>query len=261
MKDRSIFRVGILASTMLASTSLSAMAGEVTTSRLLTADKEPQNWLMVNKDYAAHRYSELDQINKNNVKDLHVAFTVALGGVEGVGKAPLGGHQSTPLVDDGSMFAVDGFGAVYRIDVKEPAKARITWIMDPGTSKADFMVASNRGVTLYKNFVISVTGDCKVLWTKADTGELLKTVVFDDLKKTHCTLTSAPLLIDDKLIVGGSGGDQGARAHIDAFNADTGERLWRTYAVPAPGEPGSETWKGDTNAWEHGGGSFWVTGS
>ena len=83
MKDRSIFRVGLLASTMLASASLSAMAGEVTTPRLLDADKEPQNWLQVNKDYAAHRYSELDQINKNNVKDLHVAFTVALGGAQG----------------------------------------------------------------------------------------------------------------------------------------------------------------------------------
>jgi alcohol dehydrogenase (cytochrome c) len=140
MKDRSSFRVGFLASAMLASTSLSGMAGDVTTSRLLNANQEPQNWLMVNKDYAAHRYSELDQINKNNVKDLHVAFTVALGGVEGLGKVPLGGHQSTPLVDDGSMFVVDGFGAVYRIDIKDPAKARIAWIMDPGTNKADFMV-------------------------------------------------------------------------------------------------------------------------
>src|SRR5271169_979072 len=213
MKDRSIFRVGLLASTMLASTSLLAMAGDVTTPRLLNADKEPQNWLMVNKDYAAHRFSELDQINKNNVKDLHVAFTVALGGVEGLGKVPLGGHQSTPLVDDGSMFVVDGFGAVYRIDVREPAKARIAWIMDPGTNKADFMVATNRGVTLYKNFVVSVTADCKVIWTKADTGELVKTVQFDDPKRTHCTLTSAPLVIDDKLIVGGSGGDQGARPY------------------------------------------------
>src|SRR5246127_1275688 len=261
MKDRSSFRVGFLASTMLASTSLSGMAGEVTTSRLLSANQEPQNWLMVNKDYAAHRYSELDQINKNNVKDLRVAFTVALGGVEGLGKVPLGGHQSTPLADDGAMFVVDGFGAVYRIEGRDPAKARIAWIMDPGTNKADFMVATNRGVALSKNFVISVTADCKVLWTKADTGELVRTVQFDDPKKTHCTLTSAPLLIDDKLIVGGSGGDQGARAHIDAFNADTGERLWRTYSVPAPGEAGSETWKGDTNAWGHGGGSFWVTGS
>ena len=158
------------------------------------------------------------------------------------------------------MFVVDGFGAAYRIDVKDPAKARIAWIMDPGTNKADFMVATNRGVALYKNFVISVTADCKVLWTKADTGELVRTVQFDDPKRTHCTLTSAPLLIDDKLIVGGSGGDQGARAHIDALNADTGDRLWRTYSVPAPGEPGSDTWqKADT--WKTGGASTWMTGN
>jgi alcohol dehydrogenase (cytochrome c) len=261
MKTRSVLRVALLTSTILASTSLLAMAADVTTPRLLNADKEPQNWLQVNKDYAAHRYSELDQINKTNVKDLHVAFTVALGGAEGVSKVPLGGHQSTPLVDDGAMYAVDGLGAVYRIDVREPAGARIAWIMDPGTNKADFMVPSNRGVTLYKNYVISVTGDCKVLWTKRDTGELVKTVKFDDLKTSHCTLTSAPLLVDDKVIVGGSGGDQGARAHIDAFNADSGALLWRTYTVPGPGEPGHETWKGNTNAWEHGGGSFWQTGS
>ncbi|MBV9252231.1 MAG: PQQ-binding-like beta-propeller repeat protein [Acetobacteraceae bacterium] len=237
------------------------MAGEVTTQRLLNADKEPQNWLMVNKDYSAHRYSELDQINKSNVKDMHVAFTVALGGVQGIGSSPLGGHQSTPLVDDGFMYAVDGFGAVYKIDVRDPSKARVLWVMDPGTNKADVMVASNRGVTLYKNFVISVTADCKVNWTKADTGELVKTVKFDDLKTSHCSLTAPPLAIDDKLIVGGSGGDRGARAHIDALNADTGEMLWRTYTVPAPGEPGGDTWKGNNNAWEHGGGSYWVTGS
>jgi alcohol dehydrogenase (cytochrome c) len=120
---------------------------------------------------------------------------------------------------------------------------------------------SNRGLTLYKDFVISVTNDCKVLWTKAATGELVKTVQFDDLKTSHCALTSAPLVVDDKLIVGGSGGDRGARAHIDAFNADTGERLWQTYSVPAPNEPGGDTWKGNTEAWKHGGGSFWQTGS
>ena len=112
MKDHLIFRVGLLASTMLATTSLMAIAGDVTTPRLLAADKEPQNWLQVNKDYAAHRYSELDQINKNNVKDLHVAFTVALGGVQGGKKQSTGGHQSTPLVDEGAMYVVDGWGSV-----------------------------------------------------------------------------------------------------------------------------------------------------
>ncbi len=256
-----VLRSTLLASTILASASLPARAGDVTPARLANADNEPQNWLMVNKDYASHRYSALDQINKDSVKNLHLAFTVALGGVNGVGAVSLGGHESTPLVDDGFMYVVDGFGAVYRIDVRDPTNARISWLMDPGSNKADMFAGSNRGLVLYKDFVISVTNDCKVLWTKADSGELVKTVQFDDMKATGCTLSSAPLAVDDKLIVGGSGGDRGARAHIDAFNADTGQHLWRTYTIPAPNEPGGDTWKGNTNAWEHGGGSFWQTGS
>src|SRR5262249_2606196 len=123
MKGCSTFRIGLLASALLASTSVLAMAADVTTERILNADKEPQNWLTVNKDYASHRYSELDQINKSNVKDLHVAFTVALGGVQGAKKFPTGGHQSTPLVDDGAMYIVDGWGVVYRVNVSDPAKA------------------------------------------------------------------------------------------------------------------------------------------
>src|SRR3954449_3349015 len=188
MSDRSIRKSTIFASILLASTSLTAFAADVTSQRLMNPDKEPQNWLMVNKDYSSHRYSELDQINKDNVKNLHVAFTVALGGVNGIGFMSLGGHQSTPLVNDGFMYVVDGFGAVYRIDVRDPMNARITWVMDPGVNKADMFVTSNRGVALYKNFVLSVTNDCKVNWTKADTGELVKSVQFDDMKESHCAL-------------------------------------------------------------------------
>src|SRR3954466_14538861 len=105
-------RAALLASILLASTSLSALAAEVTSQRLMNPDKEPQNWLMVNKDYSSHRYSELDQINKDNVKNLHVAFAVALGGVTGTPGlySGGGGHQSTPLVNDGLMYVVDGWG-------------------------------------------------------------------------------------------------------------------------------------------------------
>src|SRR6478672_6931431 len=181
MSLRRVSSTAALASALLVTTSLSALAADVTTQRLMNADKEPQNWLMVNKDYSSHRYSELDQINKDNVKNLHVAFTVALGGVNGVGFNPLGGHQSTPLVNDGFMYVVDGWGAVYRIDVRDPMNARVTWVMDPGVNKADMFTAANRGVALYKNFVVSVTNDCKVNWTKADTGELVKSVQFDDM--------------------------------------------------------------------------------
>jgi len=252
--------MAVLASALLASASTVALAGEVTSDRLMNADKEPQNWLMVNKNYSSHRFSGLDQINRDNVKNLHVAFTVALGGAVGVAPMTLGGHQSTPLVDDGWMYVVDGYGAVYKIDVRDPQKAKIAWIMDPGIPKAEVWIPSNRGVTFYKNFVISVTGNGKVLWTNRDTGEMVKTAQVDD-PTNGFSLTAAPLVIGDKLIVGGSGGDRGARAHIDALNADTGQLLWRTYTVPAPGEPGSETWKDKNNAWKHGGGSYWQTGS
>jgi alcohol dehydrogenase (cytochrome c) len=260
MTYRTTSRVAFLASALLATTSVMAIAADVTASRLMNADKEPQNWLMVNKDYASHRYSELDQINRDNVKNLRVAFTIALGGTFNVAPLPWAGHQSTPLVDDGQMYVVDGLGAVYKIDVRDPAKARIAWLMDPGVPKAEIFVPSNRGVALYKNFVISVTGNGKVLWTNRDTGEPVNTVQVDDPQNGY-SLTGAPLVIGDKLIVGGSGGDRGARDHIDALNADTGQQLWRTYSIPAPGEPGSETWKGNNNAWKHGGGAFWQTGS
>jgi alcohol dehydrogenase (cytochrome c) len=260
MKDRSILHIGFLASALLASTSGLAMAADVTPDRLLNASQEPQNWLMVNKDYAAHRYSQLDQINKDNAKDLRVAFTVPLGGAFGVAPMKWGGHQSTPLVDDGQMYVVDGYGVVYRIDARDPTKARIAWVMDPGVSKADVWIPANRGVALYKNFVVSVTGNGKVIWTNRDTGELVKSVQVDDPKNGY-SLTGAPLVIGDKLIVGGSGGDRGARDHIDALNADTGQQLWRTYSIPAPNEPGGNTWKGNNDAWKHGGGAFWQTGS
>jgi alcohol dehydrogenase (cytochrome c) len=106
-----------------------------------------------------------------------------------------------------------------------------------------------------------VTGNGMVVWTNAETGEMLNSVEVADPVATGYSLTAPPLVIGDKLIVPGSGGDRGARAHIDALNAETGEAIWRTYSIPAPGEPGSETWKDDNNAWEHGGGSFWQTGS
>ena len=196
MSIRSIPRAALLASTLLASTSIPALADDVTSQRLMNPDKEPQNWLMVNKDYSAHRYSELDLINKDNVKNLHLAFTVAVGGVSGPrGSTRVGAViKARRLSMMASCMSLMVGAPCIRIDVRDPATAKFTWVMDPGVNKADMFVPSNRGVALYKNFVVSVTGDCKVLWTKADTGELVKTVQFDDMKTSHCALTSAPLV-------------------------------------------------------------------
>src|ERR1700722_20218927 len=104
MNRKAITRKAVLVSALLASTSFSALAADITSQRLMNPDKEPQNWLMVNKDYGSHRYSELDQINKDNVKNLHVAFTTGLGNPYGTGFISSSGHQSTPLVNDGFMY-------------------------------------------------------------------------------------------------------------------------------------------------------------
>jgi len=253
----SALAVGLLASTLLSG---AAFAAEVTAERLL--NPEPENWLMPNLTYDSHRHSALDMINKQNVAGLRVVFMTAIGGLTGPGFAfGEGGHQSTPLADGGMLYIVDGGGVVYKVDASSGTMGRVVWVMDPGVAREDVWVPSNRGVSLYRNSVISVTGNGMVVWTNADTGEMLNSVQVEDPIATGYSLTAPPMAIGDKLIVPGSGGDRGARAHIDALNGDTGEAIWRTYSIPAPGEPGSETWKDDNNAWMHGGGSFWQVGS
>ncbi len=245
---------------LLTSVAMPALAADVTPERLLNADKEPQNWLTVHQNYASHRFSGLNQITRDNVAQLRPVFTTAIGGLPGGGNYAEGGLQATPLVNDGAMYVVDGWGAVYKIDVSKGNSGHVAWVMDPAVDKADVHIPANRGVALYKNFVISVTDTGQVLWTNADTGELVNTVQVDTVENFY-GITAAPLVVGDKVIVGGAGGDSGARDHIDALNADTGAALWRTYSIPAPGEPGSETWKDNNNAWQHGGGAFWQTGS
>src|SRR5512132_2547285 len=108
-------------------------ASQTTTERLLNADKEPQNWLTHHQDYAAHRFSKLDQINADNVKNLKVAWTYAMGGVEGGGIWPHGGLEGTPIVEDGAMYVTDGWGSVYKLDVSN-GPGKLVWKMDPGTA-------------------------------------------------------------------------------------------------------------------------------
>src|SRR5271168_1661642 len=142
-----------------------------------------------------------------------------------------------------------GSRVVYKIDVRSGTAGRILWKMDPGTQKPD----RNRGVALWGNYVISVTGlDGRVIATDKETGK----VVWD--KNLHdqpdLELTAAPLALKDSIIIGASGGDRGVRDWVASLDAKTGNLQWKTYAIPAPGEPGSETWKDKNNAWQTGGG-------
>jgi alcohol dehydrogenase (cytochrome c) len=248
MNMKSKIGLAALASLLLAGAS-SLRAADVTYQRLL--DPEPHNWLMNHRDFAAQRFSPLDMINTSNVKNMKLLFAVAIGG--SAGNEAL---EATPLVDDGFMYIADHWGVVYKIDVRSGTQGRIVWKMDPGQERLD----RNRGVALWGNLVISVTSyDGRVVATDKETGRIVWDKNLRDQQDLE--LTAAPLALKDSVIIGGSGGDRGLRDWIAALDAKTGNLLWKTYAVPAPGEPGSETWKDKNNAWQTGGGAFYVTGS
>ena len=165
----------LLLTTMMAAPGL---AGAQTTSeRLLNAANEPQNWLNHHKDYAATRYSPLDEINKESVGGLKVAWTHALGGIEGGGIWPHGGLEGTPIVEDGAMYVTDGWGSVYKLDLTGGG-GELVWKMDPATDK-DWSGAvsccgvNNRGVALWNDKVISHTLDGRLIATDKATGEIL----------------------------------------------------------------------------------------
>jgi alcohol dehydrogenase (cytochrome c) len=243
------FAGGLLVGTTLLAGGTILQAAEVTYERL--QHPEPQNWLMNHHDYSAQRFSALDTINKSNIKNLKLKFAVALGG--SAGNESL---EATPLVEDGFMYIADGWGVVYKIDVRSGTAGRIVWKMDPGQERLD----RNRGVALWGNLVISITSyDGRVIATDKETGK----VVWDKNLRDQpdLELTAAPLALKDSIVIGASGGDRGLRDWIASLDAKTGATQWKTYSIPAPGEPGSETWKDKNNAWQSGGGAFYVTGS
>jgi alcohol dehydrogenase (cytochrome c) len=229
-----------------------ALAAEVTPQRLINADKEPQNWLMNHRTYDGQRYSPLERINRGNVKGLKVAYAVPLGG--GAGNEF---NQATPLAEDGFLYTVDSWGVVYKIDGTTGDVGRIVWRMDPKQEKQ----VANRGVALWGNLVISIANyPARVIATDKDNGKIVwETNV--EFGEPEVSLRGAPLAIKDKIVFGAAGSSLGIRDWIAAVEAATGKVVWRKFTVPAPGEPGSETWKDSHNAWQTGGGAVWVTGT
>ena len=244
-------RIVLLAGSMLAA-AIPATAAEVTPQRLLNPDKEPQNWLMNHRSYDGQRFSPLARINKGNVKGLRLAYAVPLGGSAGMEVI-----HATPLVEDGFLYITDGWGVLYKIDVTAGDVGRVVWRMEPKQEAQ----ATNRGAALWGNLVISAANyPARIIATDKSSGKVVweTNMVFG---QSELRLTSAPLAVKDKIIVGAAGGDRGVRDWIAGLDAATGNVLWRKYVIPAPGEPGSETWKGNTNAWQTGGAAMWVTGT
>jgi len=243
--------IALLASSVLATAS-SGFAAEVTSERLIDANREPHNWLMNHRTYDGQRFSPLARITKDNVKNLKLAYAVPLGG--GTGNEWL---EATPLVEDGFLYITDAWGVLYKIDVRSGDVGRIVWRMEPKQERPQ----TNRGAALWGNFVITAANwPARIVATDKETGK----VVWEANMTTdqpELRITAAPLAVKDKIIVGASGGDSGVRDYVAALDAATGKLLWRNFTIPAPGEPGSETWKGNTNAWQTGGAAVWVTGT
>jgi alcohol dehydrogenase (cytochrome c) len=207
------------------------------------------DWLMIRRTYDGWGYSPLTQITPRNVQRLQPAWVFSTG--------VNSGHEATPLVNNGVMFVATPGSQVLAIDA---ATGSLLWrYRRPLPEGVTLPHQTSRGVALYGDKVFFAAGDATLVAIDAKTGKEVWTAKVAD-NKTGYYMTLAPLAAAGKVMVGASGGELGIRGFVAAYQAETGEELWRTYTVPAPGEPGSETWpKGDQ--WKYGGGSVWVTGN
>jgi len=218
----------------------------------LNADgKNTDNVLTYGMGYHQNRYSPLKQINKQTVKRLVPAWNVSLNSAYG--------EQGQPLVNDGLLFASDAEATV-AIDVATGRQAWRTPVdFDPATPRVVCCGVSNKGLAVYNGKVFRGTLDAYLVALDQKTGKQVWKEKVAEWKEGF-SITGAPLAVNGVVITGMSGAEFGVRGFLDAYDPETGKRLWRHYTIPAPGEKGSETWPKD-DSWQRGGGSTWITGS
>ena len=224
---------------------------QVSFERLLNADEEPHNWLTYSGTYASTRYSLLDRITLANVGELELKWVFQAQSLEK--------FESTPLIVDGIMYLTEAPNTVVALDA---ATGRAFWDYrhNPSTASRPCCGRVNRGLAMLGNTLFMATIDAQLIAIDAINGQpVWRTEVADP--GAGYAMTLAPLVVKDKVIVGVAGGEFGIRGFISAHDAETGEEAWKFYTIPGPGEPGHETWEGDTDAWQHGGASVWLTGS
>lgn len=214
------------------------------------ARPKPGEWPTYHGHLSGNRHSPLNQIHAGNVAQLAPKWIFPISG------APRA-LQVTPVVVDGMMY-VTSVNEAWALDART---GRQIWHYSrprtPGTI-GDAGSGINRGVAVLADRVFMVTDHAHVLALHRLTGQLLWETEMADYRQ-HYGSTSAPLVVNDLVIAGVSGGDEGIRGFLDAYKASTGERIWRFWTIPAPGEPGSETWGG--TALPHGCGATWLTGT
>ena len=227
------------------------MAGGVTVERLRNSKAEPHNWLMYWGDYQGTHYSSLNQITTANVKNLQGAWALPVPGTTTL--------ETSPIVVDGVMY-VTSSGDPLTVLALDARTGRQIWrYARPQKIKNPYEINPyNRGVSVLNNRLYVGTLDAALVSIDARTGLPLWETQVADSMEGH-SITSPPLVVKDKVIVGITGGEFATRGFIQAFDAANGKSLWKFYTVPGPGEFGNDTWKGDS--WKAGGSPTWLTGT
>lgn len=222
----------------------------VLNSRLLDPGSPTEDWLTYSGSYASHRFSHLDQITPENGHLLQIKWVRQFSGVERI-------VEGSPIVNGNIMYMTEPPNIVHAMDVmtgEEIWTYRHPLPLDLRLCCG----AVNRGVAIKDGKVFMGTLNAQLVALDSATGELLWSATLENYANGY-SVTGAPLVVGDLVIIGPGGGDLGIRGFVDAYNIDTGELEWRTYVIPGEGEPGNETWSGDS--WERGGGGTWITGS
>jgi alcohol dehydrogenase (cytochrome c) len=233
-------------------------AQQVPFERILNANKEPQNWLTYGGTFANQRYSLLNQITTDNVKNLELQWVLQVRAMDGTTK-----FEATPLVVDGVMYTVKPPTPSYEVDALDAATGRIFWSYSytPADSRT-CCGRNNKGLAIQGDRLYLATIDTHLISIDAKTGKEVFNVKVESPSTglpSDYSFTVTPMIVKDKVILGPAGGEYGIRGYVAAFDAKTGNEKWRFHVIPEPGEPGHESWGG--NSWEHGGGSIWTPAS
>ena len=226
-----------------------ALDAQVSWDRLRGARSDPRNWMTYSGTIDGWRHSSLNQITPANAKDLEMKWVFQADSTEKL--------ESSPLVVDGVMYVTQPPNDIIALDART---GRVFWIYQYQVAPEARVCCGrvNRGLAILGNTLFMGTIDAHVVAVDAKNGRL----VWDTKIATAAdgyAVAMAPLVVKDKVIVGTAGGEQGIIGFVVAFDPKTGKELWRFNTIPGPGEPGHDTWPGDT--WKHGAGSLWVTGS
>jgi len=223
--------------------------------QLLHPEQQPQNWLTYSGSLTGRRHSSLTGITPENVRNLKMSWIWQ-------SQFGAGQHEATPLVVDGVMYTVASPNHIVALDA---ATGQVRWTYSHIPRNFTNGYRTNRGLAIAGGKLFMGTLDARLLAVDAFTGRLIWNVVVADPADPACggdqchSISTAPLVVKNRVIVGTSGGEGKVRGTIAAFDTDSGRAIWRFATIPAPGEPGHDTWSGD--AWKTGGGPVWNVGT